>query len=126
MLKVCVMCDSILLKKTLESFLSGYLTPFNQCDVVITDKPLSIDRPFLLIDSAEDADIIKPFTRSTLLLYLDKYQKKIEGMRSLNTLLDEEQRSGLDTQTLEARLERLASDFIRKITTEIEAYYDQK
>jgi len=61
-MKVKINCDSPLLQKTLERFLRDYL---DERGVVITDNP---EKEGIVIGR----DIVKPFTKTTLLLQLEK------------------------------------------------------
>jgi hypothetical protein len=61
-MKVKIECDSPLLQKSLEYFLKDYL---DENGVVITDNP---EKDGIIIGK----DIIKPFSKTTLLLQLEK------------------------------------------------------
>jgi hypothetical protein len=61
-LKVKIECDSPLLQKTLEYFLKDYIS---QNGVLITDNP---EKEGIIIGR----DIVKPFSKSSLLLQLEK------------------------------------------------------
>ena len=61
-MKVKIECDSPLLQKSLEYFLKDYL---DENGVVITDNP---EKEGIIIGK----DIIKPFSKTTLLLQLEK------------------------------------------------------
>ena len=61
-MKVKIECDSPLLQKTLEYFLKDYIS---ENGVVITDNP---EKEGIIIGK----DIIKPFSKSSLLLQLEK------------------------------------------------------
>ncbi len=61
-MKVKIECDSPLLQKTLEYFLKDYIS---QNGVLITDNP---EKEGIIIGR----DIVKPFSKSSLLLQLEK------------------------------------------------------
>ena len=61
-MKVKIECDSPLLQKSLEYFLKEYL---DENGIIITDNP---EKEGLIIGK----DIIKPFSKTTLLLQLEK------------------------------------------------------
>jgi signal-transduction protein with cAMP-binding, CBS, and nucleotidyltransferase domain len=61
-LKVNIQCDSPLLQKSLEYFLKDYIDPNG---VIITDNP---QKEGIVIGK----DIVKPFSKSSLLLQLEK------------------------------------------------------
>ncbi len=61
-MKVKIECNSPLLQKTLESFLKEYIS---EDGIIITDDP---EKEGIVIGK----DIIKPFSKSSLLLQLEK------------------------------------------------------
>ncbi len=64
-MKVKIDCDSPLLQRALEHFLKDYL---DENGIVITDNP---EKEGIIIGK----DIVKPFTKTTLLLQLEKLIK---------------------------------------------------
>jgi peptide subunit release factor 1 (eRF1) len=93
-MKVKIECDSPLLQKTLEYFLKDYIS---QNGVVITDNP---EKEGLIIGK----DIVKPFTKTTLLLQL-------------------ENRLGEKPESFEEKLDELIEDFSKKLKKLIKDYY---
>jgi hypothetical protein len=77
MLKISLMCKSILLEKALKRFLKHQITNYSDCDVVLSDQPLEIEKPLLVIGTEHYANISKPFTHADLLLELDKFSKSL-------------------------------------------------
>ena len=75
MVKVCILCDSILLETALKKFLKNHITTYKECNVVLSDKKINIKKPLLIIGQ-KNAHIKKPFTRSTLILKLEKFEKE--------------------------------------------------
>lgn len=71
-MKIALACESILLKKSLEIFLKSRIVPYKQCDFVISDKEVEIDKPLFYIAS-ENSDLIMPFSKSALMLKLEKF-----------------------------------------------------
>jgi hypothetical protein len=92
MVKVSLMCRSLLLENSLKRFLKHQITDYNHCDVVLSDQQLNIDKPYLMIGSEHYADISKPFTHADILLELDKFTKSSNqsaNSRPIPTSLDE-------------------------------------
>jgi len=87
MLKVCVICDSPLIESTLKRFLKGYITTYKECDIVIADRRLKLKKPSLVIGT-NNAHIKKPFTRSSLILKIEKYEKEKIKKNSLETKIE--------------------------------------
>ena len=115
LVKVCIMCKSILLETALKNILKNHITTYNECDVVLTDQKLKIDKAFLYIASDRTGDIKKPFTHSSLMLQLEKFSKN-HSLRGNITLPEE----------LEERIERATKEFTKKITSMIANYYENK
>lgn len=108
------MCKSILLETALKNILKNHITTYNECDVVLADQRLKIDKPFLYISGDKNSDIRKPFTHSSLMLQLEKFSKN----RSYReTPLPKE---------LEEKIDRATREYTKKITGIIAAYYENK
>jgi hypothetical protein len=96
-MKVKVDCKSPLLQKTLEYYLKNYL---DENGVLITDD---FEKNGIIIGK----DIIKPFTKTTLLLQLEKL-------------------INVKKSSFEEELDRLCEDFKEKLKKLIKDYYDGK
>jgi len=112
MVKVCLMCQSVLLELALKKFLKQRITTFKESDVVITDRPLEINKPFLLIGSDAHADLQKPFTHASLLLQLEKFEKRKTPSPAL-------------PQELLHELDRIHREYRRKITAAIRRHVSE-
>lgn len=108
------MCKSILLETALKNILKNHVTTYNECDVVLTDQRLRIEKPFLFISSEKNSDIKKPFTHSSLMLQLEKFSK---NHSATGTRLPKE---------VEEKIERATREYSKKITGIIAAYYENK
>ena len=64
-MKVAVVCQSLLLSKALHSFLGELIVPYKQCDFVISDKKIELDKPIFHISTLE-GELLIPFSKSTL------------------------------------------------------------
>ncbi|WP_456470776.1 hypothetical protein [Caminibacter sp.] len=95
-MKVKIECDSPLIQKTLEYFLKDYI---DEKGVTITDNP---EKEGILIGK----DIIKPFTKTTLLLQLEK----LIGNQT----------------TFEEALNDLCEEFKQKLKNLIKEYYGKR
>jgi len=95
-MKVKIDCDSPLLEHSLKYFLKDYLSDNG---IVITDNP---QKDGLLIGK----DIIKPFTKTTLLLQLEKHIPAKESF--------------------EEKLDKLIDDFAKKLKNLIKEYYGKE
>ena len=78
------MCKSLLLESALKRMINTkYITTFNECDVVLCDEKIQINKPYLLISNDKKANIFKPFTYSSLMLALQKFKKNSEVPKEL-------------------------------------------
>ena len=97
MLKVCVLCDSVLLEVALKKFLKNYITTYKECDIVLSDKKINVKKTLLIVGQ-KNAYIKKPFTRSSLILKLEKFE-----------------RGRLNKSSLEKKIEIAALNFAKEI-----------
>lgn len=137
-MKVAVQCESPLLQRSLELFLRGHLSSLRQCDVVIRDF-ISDDesRPSLYISSDSDADIVKPFSRSQLMLAIEGLAKKNDDVSTI-TRIAAEMETDAEAVTdapaasreeefsiLERRIEKLTQEYQKNIIEAIRAFYEK-
>jgi len=97
--KYKILCNSILLQKSLENFLNDYL---DENGVIISDN----EKGDIIIGK----DIKKPFTKSQLLLQLDR----IEATKNRNLL------------SFEEKLDNLIDEFSQKLKKLIKEEYGKK
>ena len=62
-MKIFLSCKSLLIQKSLEFYLSGYLSPIEVCDFVLSDdETLEINKPLCFIEEC----LKKPFTKQSV------------------------------------------------------------
>jgi hypothetical protein len=66
-MKVALVCESPLLKKSLEIYLKEYICDYEACDFVITDRAVKSKKPVLRIGKGEDATLRVPFSKDQAL-----------------------------------------------------------
>ncbi len=71
-MKISILCDSLLLKNSLEIFLKDYIVVYKNCDLVISDRNIDTDKYLAIVNSSEKADITVPFSKTSLLSDLKK------------------------------------------------------
>ena len=134
MMKVAVKCESPLLQKSLELFLSRHLSPLKSCDIVISDQRLDIDKKLIYISNNEDADLQKPFSKSQLILAVEKLLKNDKERKNILSLVDDiEQKDEpehtsterLDFKFLEDRIEKLTKEYQENLLKTIRAFYEK-
>ncbi len=117
-MKLSVVCDSLLLSDALERFLRDYLTPYRDSDIVVCDKFLDIDKPIFMIGKSVEANLSKPFTKSTLLLKIEELYRALEYDSN-------DRESNEDIKELEAKIERLCVQFTKDLTRTIIGHYEK-
>lgn len=117
-MKISLVCQSLLLSKALKSFLGDEIVSYKQCDFVISDKKIELDKPIFYISSTEGALLI-PFSKSSLMIELDKFYQDI---------LRKEQNSFENTQVpiphiaLEEKISVLTEKFRKELIQTIRDY----
>lgn len=116
-MKVAVECKSPLMQKSLEMFLQNHLCTLKQCDIVIRDVKCLDDERCFYVSSKSDADLIKPFSKSQLILALESRYKTIKKDRNIDV--------GLDFDILEKRIEYLTKEYQENILKAVRAFYEK-
>lgn len=136
-MKVAVQCESPLLQRSLELFLKGHLSSLKKCDVVIRDRRVADEeRPMLLISSDADADIVKPFSRSQLMLALDQLVQKKGQLHHVRAITEEmesaereepaaPQECKDDFEILQKRIELITKEYQQNLLRTIRAFYEK-
>lgn len=84
-MKINLLIKSPLLNKTLESYLQDYLANFDECDFVVVDEANdSLNKPVCLIDFSEDADILRPFYKDSLMRDLARFNAKLKEIERID------------------------------------------
>jgi hypothetical protein len=119
-MKIAVECQSPLLQKSLELFLAKYLCSTKQCDIVVRDIECLNDVRCFYIATDPNADLLKPFSKSQLIMALEsKYA-------SINPKEDEsnnEERISFDI--LEKRIKFLTQEYQANIINAVKAFYEK-
>jgi len=66
-MKVALVCESPLLKKSLELYLKESVSSYGECDFVISDKAVKSKKPVLFIGKRQDATLSVPFSKEEVL-----------------------------------------------------------
>ncbi len=125
-MKVAVECRSPLLQKSLEMFLSKYLSSSKQCDILIRDIKCLEDPRCFYIASSKNADLKKPFSKSQLIMAL---QKRYDAENTDIKVEDKEESSSeegnFDFSILEKRIELLTQEYQKNILKAVRAFYEK-
>ncbi|QIR77110.1 hypothetical protein FA592_13070 [Sulfurospirillum diekertiae] len=118
-MKVALVCQSLLLSRALKSFLGDLVVPYKQCDFVISDKKIELDKPIFYI-SSNDGNLIIPFSKSSLLIELDKFfQRLIMFQGNVDDMMPQSKHA-LD---LEKKITVLTEKFREELIQTIRGYY---
>ena len=129
-MRIAVECKSPLLQKSLEIFLSKHLSSLKNCDIVVRDvKVLDDERSFYISSSAE-SDLIKPFSKSQLILALERRYKDMNkgNLHYLNKIYQEDELDdvfGLDFDILQKHIEALTKEYQDSILRAVRAFYEK-
>ena len=126
-MKVAVACQSPLLQKSLEIFLSKYLSSSKRSDIIIRDEECLEDKKCFYIASNEKADLLKPFSKSQLILALEKrykelYTKRVTPESEMQTEVSSE---AIDFSILEKRIAYLTQEYQENILRAVKAFYEE-
>ncbi len=132
-MRVAVKCESPLLQRSVELFLDKELSPIKNCDIVVSDQKLDIDKKTLYISNESDGDLIKPFSKSQLVLALEKVMNDEKESKSFLSMIEElEQKEsfettdkGLDFKFLQDRIEQLTQEYQENLIKTIRAFYEK-
>lgn len=122
-MKVAVECKSPLLQKSLELFLSSHLSSVKQCDVVVRDFKVDDEKSFY-VGKEKDADLIKPFSKSALILALESRYE------NLNPKFEKKEKETLSQDDsnfhiLEKRIDLLTKEYQQNILKVVKAFYEK-
>ncbi len=124
-MKVAVECQSPLLQKSLELFLMKYLSSSKKSDIIIRDEACLNDSRCFYISSDEEADLVKPFSKSQLVLALEKKYNDLYSKSSNVVVKDENIEEGMNFEILEKRIELLTQEYQENILRAVKAFYEK-
>lgn len=111
MMKIALECKDIILEKTLMLFLKDFLVLKKDCDFLICDEKLDINKPQFLINKYSQ-HLSLPFSKDELLSSLQKFD---ESLKELALKLAEEKK-----KILEDRIEKIADEFRKAYQQDID------
>jgi len=122
-MKIAVECQSPLLQKSLELFLEKYLTSSKQSDILIRDVACVNDKRCFYISNKSGADLVKPFSKSQLIIELEKKYKTLHRTEEKN--LPSNTNETMDFSILENRIEFLTKEYQENILRAVKAFYEK-
>lgn len=125
-MKIAVECKSPLLQKSLELFLEKYLTTTSRCDIVVRDEECLNDARCFYIGTGDNVDLVKPFSKSQLILALEKrYEESNPKKERLPKTTKSDENETLDFGILEKRIEFLTQEYQSNILRAVKAFYEK-
>ena len=121
-MKIAVECQSPLLQKSLDVFLSKYLTSTKSCDIVVRDSPCVNDKRCFYVSSDPKADLIKPFSKSQLILALES---RYSAMNPSDEKVEDEVNEPVGFEILEKRIDSLTKEYQRNVLRSVKAFYEK-
>ena len=121
-MKIAVECQSPLLQKSLETFLAKHLSSKKNSNIIVRDTPCINDERCFYISSSPEADLIKPFSKSQLILALEKKDLLMnpKETKQINEGLSE----AMDFEILERRIDSLTDEYKKNIINAVKAFYE--
>ncbi len=116
-MKIALACQSVLLEKSLEIFLKSYVTPYKQCDFVISDREIEIDKPLFYI-ATENSDLIMPFSKSALMLKVESFYDSLFKKETKESI------KKVDIKDIEEKITKLTDNFRDDLVNLIKEHYD--
>lgn len=127
-MKVAVECRSPLMQKSLELFLDNHLSSVKHCDIVIRDIKCLNDERCFYISSDKESDLIKPFSKSQLILALENRYKSMNKDLVYTKDIEEDisdANAPLGFDILEKRIESLTAEYQKNILKAVRAFYEK-
>jgi len=124
-MKVAVECKSPLLQKSLELFLARYLSSAKLCDIVVRDEECLNDERCFYISSDSGSDLIKPFSKSQLILALENRYKELKADNLIAEVEEEIIEEPLNFDILEKRIDYLTKEYQQNILKAVKAFYEK-
>ncbi|QFR48625.1 hypothetical protein FJR48_02335 [Sulfurimonas lithotrophica] len=123
-MRVAVECKSPLLQKSLETFLKKYLSSNKQCDILIRDEECLGDERCFFIGTKNGADLLKPFSKSQLILALENRYKTLDKTEQ-EPVEEFEVEESMNFEILQKRIEFLTKKYQEDIINSIKAFYEK-
>lgn len=114
-MKVAIICQSLLLSRALKSFLGDRVVPYKQCDFVISDKKIELDKPIFFLGVTE-GDVSIPFSKATLMVGLEHYYQTL--FQPLETESED-----VVPDVLEDKIAVLTEKFRQELIATLREYY---
>ena len=127
--KIAVDCKSPLLQKSLELFLSRYLSSSKHCDIIVRDVKCVADDKCFYISNDAGSDLLKPFSKSQLILALENkyeiFKKDKNKDKHIEEIQENIEQEPMNFDILKNRIETLTNEYQESIFRAIKAFYEK-
>ena len=127
-MRIALECQSPLLQKSLELFLEGRLVSKKSCTLLIRDVKLpdGVEEEYesFYISNDEGSDLKKPFSKSQLILALEKREKGLVTTQQEDEV-EESLSHEMSFEILEKRIEMLTKEYQQNILNAVKAFYEK-
>ena len=111
------------MQKSLELFLGEHLSSSKQCDIVLRDEPCLENPKCFYVSGSIDADLVKPFSKSQLILALENRYKSVQKeIAHEKEILEQEP---MNFEILEKRIDFLTREYQSNILKAVKAFYEK-
>ncbi len=124
-MRVAVECKSPLMQKSLELFLAKYLSSAKQSDIVVRDEECLNNERCFYISSNKNADLVKPFSKSQLILALENRYKELRKSDVAEIEEEDILDEPLNFEILEKRIDFLTKEYQQNILKAVKAFYEK-
>jgi hypothetical protein len=116
-MKIALVCQSLLLSRSLQSFLKESIVSYKQCDFVISDKKIELDKPIFLLSANDEGHLGIPFSKASLLLALEAFHQTVILPPCT------EEKSDVERDFLEEKIASLTEKFRQELIQTLRDYY---
>ncbi len=116
-MKIALVCQSLLLSRSLKSFLKENIVVYKQCDFVISDKKIELDKPIFYISHTQNGHLQIPFSKASLCLALEAFENSLR-IQEPSTL-----KHGTQPDFLEEKIANLTEKFRQELIQTLRDYY---
>jgi len=112
------------MQKSMEIFLQNYLSATKHCDIIIRDEPCLNDERCFYISTKKEADLVKPFSKTQLILALERKYKILKKDIQKDETQGEDE--ALSFEILENRIDFLTKQYKENIIKTVKAFYEEE
>jgi len=116
-MKIALVCQSLLLSRSLKSFLKESIVSYKQCNFVISDKKIELDKPIFFMSHTDDGHLQIPFSKASLCLALEAFEHSLHVDKFLSAP------NQVEHDFLEEKIASLTEKFRQELVQTLRDYY---